>query len=205
MRDGTAFCDTLVGTDSHTTMVNGLGVLGWGVGGIEAEAVMLGRPLHLLVPEVVGMRLRGALQAGVTATDLVLTITRRLRDVGVVGKFVEFFGSGVDTLTLADRATVANMAPEYGATVGFFPVDDETLRYLRATGCPPGLVELVERYAGAQSLFRTREAPEPAYDALVDLDLGTVETSLAGPRRPHDRVPLGGVQASFRRRAARRS
>ena len=196
-RDGTVFCDTLVGTDSHTTMVNGLGVLGWGVGGIEAEAVMLGRPLHLLVPDVVGVRFRGSLPPGVTATDLVLTVTRRLRDVGVVGKFVEFFGTGVDTLTLADRATVANMAPEYGATVGFFPVDDETLRYLRATGRPPALVELVERYTRAQRLFRTPDAPPPAYDALVDLDLSTVQTSLAGPRRPHDRVSLDGVRASF--------
>jgi aconitate hydratase len=196
-RDGEAVPDTLVGTDSHTTMVNGLGVLGWGVGGIEAEAVMLGRPLYLPPPEVVGVRLHGRLPAGITATDLVLTVTRLLRDLGVVGKFVEFFGPGLEALPLADRATVANMAPEYGATVGFFPVDDETLRYLRATGRPPGLVELVERYTKAQGLFRTADTPEPAYDALLDLDLGSVQTSLAGPRRPHDRVPLGGVRASF--------
>jgi aconitate hydratase len=189
--------DSLVGTDSHTTMVNGLGVVGWGVGGIEAEAVMLGRPLYLLVPEVVGVRLDGQLRPGVTATDLVLTITALLRAHGVVGKFVEFCGPGVDRLTLADRATVANMAPEYGASMGFFPIDNETLGYLQATGRDPRHVDLVERYSKAQGLFRTQQAPLPAFAQLLDFDLASVETSLAGPRRPHDRLPLGKVQQSF--------
>ncbi len=197
VRDGQAFPDTLIGTDSHTTMVNALGVVGWGVGGIEAEAVMLGRPLYLLVPDVVGVRLDGELAPGVTATDLVLTITQLLRRHGVVGKFVEFFGPGVARLALADRATVANMAPEYGATVGFFPVDDEALRYLRLTGRDPRHVDLVERYLKAQGLFLTAQTPMPTFDAILALDLGTVETSLAGPRRPHDRVPLRDVRASL--------
>jgi aconitate hydratase len=189
--------DSLVGTDSHTTMINGLGVLGWGVGGIEAEAVMLGRPLFLLVPEVVGVRLHGQLRPGVTATDLVLTVTALLRKHGVVGKFVEFCGPGVDRLALADRATVANMAPEYGASLGFFPVDDETLSYLRATGRGPHHLDLVERYTRAQGLFRTSQAPLPNFASLLEFDLGSVETSLAGPRRPHDRLSLREVQPSF--------
>jgi homoaconitase/3-isopropylmalate dehydratase large subunit len=193
-----AFPDTLVGTDSHTTMINGLGVLGWGVGGIEAEAVLLGQPLYQLLPVVVGCRLTGQLPSGTTATDLVLTITQMLRKHGVVGKFVEFFGTGCADLGLADRATIANMAPEYGATAGLFPVDDETLRYLRATGREPARVDLVERYCKEQGLFRTAAAPEPTYSEVVGLDLGTVEPSLAGPRRPQDRAPLAGVKASFR-------
>jgi aconitate hydratase len=178
-------------------MVNGLGVLGWGVGGIEAEAAMLGQPVSMLVPEVVGVRLTGRLRAGATATDAVLTVTEALRKVGVVDKFVEFFGSGVGALALADRATLANMAPEYGATVGFFPVDERTLEYLRFTGRPAELVSLVEAYARAQGLFRDEKAPEPRYSAVVDLDLSAVEPSLAGPKRPQDRVPLGKARASF--------
>ncbi len=198
--DGTpiAFPDTLVGTDSHTTMINGLGVLGWGVGGIEAEAVMLGQPLYLLMPTVVGMRLTGKLKEGVTGTDLVLTVTQRLRAHGVVGKFVEFFGPGVSALPLAQRATIANMAPEYGATAGLFPVDDETLRYLRSTARPDRVVDLVERYTKAQGLFRTDAAPEPQYSELLELDLSTVEPSLAGPKRPQDRVPMRELKESFR-------
>jgi aconitate hydratase len=194
----TVYPDTLVGTDSHTTMVNCLGVLGWGVGGIEAEAVMLGCPLYLMVPEVVGVRLSGELRAGVTATDLVLTVTRVLRQHGVVGKFVEFCGPGVDRMPLADRATVANMAPEYGATVGFFPVDAEALSYLRLTGRDPKLVDLVERYTKEQGLFRGGRDPEPRFDDLLEVDLNTIETCLAGPRRPHDRVPLRDVRRSFK-------
>jgi aconitate hydratase len=193
-----AYPDTVVGTDSHTTMVNGMGVLGWGIGGIEAEVAMLGRPLFMLVPEVVGVRLSGALRPGSTATDLVLTVTRMLRDHGVVGKFVEFCGRGVDSLSLADRATVANMAPEYGATVGFFPVDGETLNYLRLTGRDPDLVDLVERYTLAQHLFRRHSDPEPRFDELVELDLDSIQTCLAGPRRPHDQVALRDVPGSFR-------
>jgi aconitate hydratase len=193
-----AFPDTLVGTDSHTTMINGLGVLGWGVGGIEAEAVLLGQPLYQLMPIVVGCRLTGKLPAGTTATDLVLTVTQVLRKHGVVGKFVEFFGEGCADLGLADRATLANMAPEYGATAGIFPVDDETLRYLRATGRESARVDLVERYCKEQGLFRVAGAPDATYSEVVSLDLGTVEPSLAGPRRPQDRAPLGGVKASFR-------
>ena len=183
-----AYPDTLVGTDSHTTMINGLGVLGWGVGGIEAEAVLLGQPTYLLTPEVIGVRLTGALPEGSTATDLVLTVTQMLRKRGVVGKFVEFTGSGLSFLTLADRATISNMSPEFGATATLFPVDDETLRYLRGTGRDAGLVDLVERYSKAQGLFRTDDAPEPQFDDLLELDLGTIEPSLAGPRRPQDRV-----------------
>ena len=199
-RDGetVAFPDTLVGTDSHTTMINGLGVLGWGVGGIEAEAVLLGQPLHLLTPEVVGLSLHGELPAGTTATDLVLTVTQLLRRHGVVGKFVEFSGTGLARLALADRGTLANMAPEYGATAGLFPVDGETLRFLRTTGRDPALVDLVERYCKEQGLFRTDQTPEPRFSATLDLYLATVEPSLAGPRRPQDRVRLSHVRQSFR-------
>jgi aconitate hydratase len=198
--NGTAIAmpDTLVGTDSHTTMINGLGVLGWGVGGIEAEAAMLNQPLPLLAPEVVGVRLTGALPEGVTATDLVLTITEMLRKHGVVGKFVEFTGSGLSSLALADRATIANMSPEYGATCGYFPVDAETLRYLAATGRDPALVSLVETYCRAQGLFREDTAPDPDFTELLTLDLSTVETSVSGPRRPQDRAPLSGVRRSLR-------
>ena len=192
-----AYPDTLVGTDSHTTMVNGLAVLGWGAGGIEAEAAMLGRPISMLVPEVVGVRLSGALPEGATATDLVLTITAMLRAEGVVGKFVEYCGPGLDSLPLADRATVANMAPEYGATCGFFPIDSETLRYLRFTGRDESLCALVEAYARAQGMWRSAETPEPDYSKTLDLDLATVEPSLAGPRRPQDRVSLDGARAGF--------
>jgi aconitate hydratase len=191
-----AFPDTLIGTDSHTTMVNGLGVLGWGVGGIEAEAVLLGEPVSMLVPQVVGFRLSGRLPEGATATDLVLAVTQILRTLGVVGKFVEYFGHGLVGLPLADRATIGNMSPEYGATCGFFPVDDETLRYLRLTGRSEEQVELVEAYCRAQSLFHDPEQ-EPEYSQVVDLDLGEVEPSLAGPRRPQDRVPLAEAKSSF--------
>jgi aconitate hydratase len=194
-----AFPDTLVGTDSHTTMINGLGVLGWGVGGIEAEAAILGQPLVILAPEVVGFRLVGRLPEGSTATDLVLTVTQMLRRFGVVGKFVEFFGPGLSTMSLPDRATTANMAPEYGATVGYFPVDEETLRYLRFTGREESLVELVEHYCKEQGLFRTDTTPDPEYNDVLELDLGTVETSLAGPKRPQDRIPLSEMKASFHR------
>jgi aconitate hydratase len=197
-----AFPDTLVGTDSHTTMINGLGVLGWGVGGIEAEAVMLGQPLYLTLPEVVGFRLTGDLRDGVTATDLVLTVTEILRKVGVVNRFVEFFGDSLKFLTLPDRATIANMSPEYGATAALFPIDDETLAYLRLTGRSAAQIELVETYARAQGMFRTEGAAEPLFDEIVDLDLSTVEASVAGPRRPQDRVPLDGVRDSFETFAA---
>jgi aconitate hydratase len=197
-RDGQAFPDTLVGTDSHTTMVNGLGVLGWGVGGIEAEAAMLGQPISMLIPQVVGFRLTGELPEGATATDLVLTVTQMLRERRVVGKFVEFFGSGLATLPLADRATIGNMSPEYGATCGIFPVDAETLRYLRFTGRPAEHVELVEAYCRAQGLFHEPDAPEPAFSDTLELDLATVEPSLAGPRRPQDRVALTDAAADFR-------
>ena len=193
-----AFPDTLVGTDSHTTMINGLGVLGWGVGGIEAEAVMLGQPLYQLSPEVVGLKFTGGMQPGTTATDLVLAVTELLRKHGVVGRFVEYCGTGLSNLTLADRATIANMAPEYGATAAFFPVDDETLRYLTLTGRPEEQVELVERYTKEQGLFRTDETPDPEFNELLELDLATIEPSLAGPRRPQDRVALPGVQKTFR-------
>jgi aconitate hydratase len=188
--------DTLVGTDSHTTMINSLGVLGWGVGGIEAEAAMLGQPVSMLIPEVVGFRLTGALREGVTATDLVLTVTQLLRQRGVVGKFVEFFGAGLAALPLADRATIANMAPEYGATCGFFPVDDETLRYLRLTGRDDGVVARVEAYCRAQGLWRD-DTVEPLFSDTLELDLATVEPSLAGPRRPQDRVALAQVKTAF--------
>jgi aconitase A len=193
-----AFPDTLVGTDSHTTMINGLGVLGWGVGGIEAEAVLLGQPLYLLTPEVIGVRLTGALPDGSTATDLVLTVTQMLRKRGVVAKFVEFCGPGLSQLPLADRATISNMSPEFGATSTLFPVDAETLRYLRDTGRSPELVELVERYTKAQGLFRTDETPDPQFDDLLELDLGTIEPSLAGPKRPQDRVPMNALGKTFR-------
>ena len=192
-----AFPDTLVGTDSHTTMINGLGVVGWGVGGIEAEAVMLGQPMYMLLPEVVGFKIAGALPEGATATDLVLTVTEMLRKYGVVGKFVEFFGAGLSRLSLADRATIGNMAPEYGATIGFFPVDNETLVYMRNTGRDDELVDLVEQYTKEQGLFRTDDSPEAIYTDVLTLDLSTVEPSVAGPRRPQDRVPLHSAKESF--------
>jgi aconitate hydratase len=193
-----ALPDTLVGTDSHTTMINGLGVLGWGVGGIEAEAVMLGQPLYMLAPEVVGFEMTGELPPGVTATDLVLTVTQMLRKEGVVNKFVEYFGPGVGHMKLADRAVVANMSPEYGATVGFFPVDEQTLAYLRETGRTAAEVDLVERYCKEQHLFRRDDAPRPQFTKTIALDLGTVEPSLAGPKRPQDRVSLANVKTAFR-------
>ncbi|HET6550953.1 MAG TPA: aconitate hydratase AcnA, partial [Solirubrobacter sp.] len=197
-RDGQAFPDTLVGTDSHTTMVNGLGVLGWGVGGIEAEAAMLGQPVSMLIPEVVGFRLTGELPEGATATDLVLTVTQMLRQRRVVSKFVEFYGPGLANLPLADRATIGNMSPEYGATCGIFPVDAETLRYLEFTGRPAEQVELVEAYCRAQGMFHEPGAPEPAFSDTLELDLATVEPSLAGPRRPQDRVALSDAASDFR-------
>jgi aconitate hydratase len=193
-----AYPDSLVGTDSHTTMVNGLGVLGWGVGGIEAEAAMLGQPVSMLIPEVVGFKLHGRLPAGATATDLVLTATQMLRQKKVVGKFVEFYGTGLTGLPLADRATIANMAPEYGATMGFFPVDEETLKYLRLTGRPEAHVRLVEAYTKEQGLFRTDATPDPVFSDTLELDLGTVEPSLAGPKRPQDRVPLRAAKQMYR-------
>ena len=192
-----AYPDTLVGTDSHTTMVNGLGVLGWGVGGIEAEAAMLGQPVSMLIPEVVGFRLSGALKEGITATDLVLTVTQMLRARGVVGRFVEFYGPGLDAMTLADRATIANMAPEYGATCGFFPVDERTLDYLRLTGRDDERIELVREYSRAQGLWRDADTPEPLFTDTLELDLSSVEPSLAGPKRPQDRVLLSDVDDQF--------
>ncbi len=189
--------DTLVGTDSHTTMINGLGVLGWGVGGIEAEAVMLGQPIYMLLPEVVGFELTGELPAGTTATDLVLTVTEALRNQGVVGKFVEFYGSGVSQLRLADRATISNMAPEYGATMGFFPVDGETLRYLHTTGRTDAEIDLVERYTKEQGMFRTDDAAVPQYSQTLSLDMGTVQSCLAGPKRPQDRILLSDMKEQF--------
>jgi len=195
--EGKAYPDTLVGTDSHTTMINGLGVLGWGVGGIEAEAAMLGQPVSMLIPQVVGFRLTGRLAEGATATDLVLTVTEQLRKKGVVGKFVEFYGPGIATLPLADRATIGNMAPEYGATVGIFPVDQETLRYLEFTGRPAEQVRLVEAYMKEQGLFHGPDTPEPVYSDTLELNLATVEPSLAGPRRPQDRVALRDVGRNF--------
>ncbi|MFN7952971.1 MAG: aconitate hydratase AcnA [bacterium] len=195
--DHLAFPDTVVGTDSHTTMINGLGVLGWGVGGIEAEAAMLGQPVSMLIPDVVGVRLHGGLPEGTTATDLVLRVTEMLRKHGVVGKFVEFFGPGLAELPLADRATIANMAPEYGATCGIFPVDEETIRYLEFSGRDPADVRLVEAYMKAQGLYRTKDSPAPEYTDVLDLDLASIEPSLAGPRRPQDRVPLVAVPKSF--------
>jgi len=196
--EAVAYPDSLVGTDSHTTMINGLGVLGWGVGGIEAEAAMLGQPVSMLIPEVVGFKLHGKLPPGATATDLVLTVTEMLRKKKVVGKFVEFYGTGLSSLPLADRATIANMAPEYGATMGFFPADEETLKYLRLSGRPDHHVALVEAYTKTQGLFRTDDTPDPAFTDTIELDLGTVEPSLAGPKRPQDRVPLSKSKAMYR-------
>ncbi len=196
--DTIAYPDSLVGTDSHTTMINGLGVVGWGVGGIEAEAAMLGQPLSMLIPEVVGFKLHGQLPTGATATDLVLTVTQILRQKKVVGKFVEFYGAGLSALSLADRATIANMAPEYGATMGFFPIDDETLKYLTLTGRDQQHVALVEAYAKAQGIFRTDDTPDPEFSETVSLDLSTIEPSLAGPKRPQDRVPLSAAKVMFR-------
>ena len=195
--EAVAFPDTLVGTDSHTTMINGVGVVGWGVGGIEAEAVMLGQPYFMQLPEVVGMKLSGELPDGTTATDLVLFVTQMLRNFGVVGRFVEFFGPGLSTLGLADRATIANMSPEYGATIGFFPVDGETLAYLARTARAPDVIDRVERYCKEQRLFHLHETPDPEYSAVLELDMATVEPSLSGPRRPQDRVPLSELKASF--------
>ncbi len=197
-RDGQAFPDTLVGTDSHTTMINGLGVLGWGVGGIEAEAAMLGQPVSMLIPQVIGFRLEGELPEGSTATDLVLTVTQMLRERGVVGSFVEFFGPGLQNLPLADRATIGNMAPEYGATCGIFPVDAETLRYLEFSGRPPERVELVEAYCREQGLFHDADSEEATYSDTLELDLGDVVPSLAGPKRPQDRVALANAAEDFR-------
>jgi aconitate hydratase len=202
VKDGVAMPDTLVGTDSHTTMINGLGVLGWGVGGIEAEAVTLGQPYYMLVPEVIGFKLTGALREGVTATDLVLTVTQMLRAHGVVGKFVEFYGEGLSKLSLPDRATIANMAPEYGATCSFFPVDAETTKYLLGTGRDEELAELVEAYCKGQGLWRTDETPDPRFSETLELDMDTVESSLAGPRRPQDRLALADVKPAFRQALA---
>ena len=196
-RDGVAFPDSLVGADSHTTMINGLGVVGWGVGGIEGEAVMLGQPIYMLTPEVVGFKLDGQLPEGTTATDLTLTVVQMLRGKGVVDKFVEFYGTGLTGIGLADRATIANMAPEYGATMGFFPVDDETLRYLARTGRTAEEVDVVERYTKEQGLFRTDDTPEPRFTDTLALDLSTVEPSLAGPKRPQDRIALGQMKGAF--------
>ena len=196
--DGAAYPDSLVGTDSHTTMINGLGVLGWGVGGIEAEAAMLGQPVSMLIPQVVGVKLSGRLPEGATGTDLVLRVVELLRERNVVGKFVEYFGVGLSELPLAARATVANMCPEYGATVGFFPVDEETLAYMRFTGRDEAQVELVERYCREQRLFRTDETPDPEYSEVLEVDLGSIEPSLAGPKRPQDRIPLSAVVESSR-------
>ncbi|MCB8967116.1 MAG: aconitate hydratase AcnA [Ardenticatenaceae bacterium] len=193
-----AFPDSLVGTDSHTTMINGLGVVAWGVGGIEAEAVMLGQPIYMLTPDVIGVKLTGSLREGATATDLVLVVTEMLRKQGVVGKFVEFFGPGLSNITLADRATIANMCPEYGATVGYFPVDAETINYMRSTGRPEELLHLVEAYTKAQGLFRTDDMPDPLYTEVLTLDLGTVEPSLAGPKRPQDRITLADMKQQYR-------
>jgi aconitate hydratase len=192
-----AFPDTLVGTDSHTTMINGLGVVGWGVGGIEAEAVMLGQPMDMLLPDVIGFKVYGKLQDGVTATDLVLTVTQMLRKKGVVDKFVEFYGEGLESMSLTDRATIANMAPEYGATIGYFPVDEETLRYMRLTGRSEETVALTEAYCRAQGLFRDALSPEPEFTDTLELDLGSVVPSLAGPKRPQDRVPMSELKETF--------
>ncbi len=201
--EGVAFLDTLVGTDSHTTMINGVGVLGWGVGGIEAEAAMLGQPSSMLIPAVVGLRLTGATREGVTATDVVLTITQLLRQHGVVGKFVEAYGPGVGALSLETRATIGNMSPEYGATCTIFPIDQVTLDYLAFTGRPQAQLELVEAYAKAQGIWHHEGAVEPVYSEYVELDLATVEPSLAGPKRPQDRVSLTGVRGAFRDALAR--
>ncbi|MCJ7433570.1 MAG: aconitate hydratase AcnA, partial [Anaerolineales bacterium] len=194
-----AFPDTLVGTDSHTTMINGIGVVGWGVGGIEAEAVMLGQPMDMLLPDVIGFKLSGKLKDGVTATDLVLTVTQMLRKKGVVDKFVEFFGPGLASMTLTDRATIANMAPEYGATMGYFPVDAETIRYMKLTGRHAEVVDLTEAYMRAQGLFRDASTPDPEFTDTLELDLGSVVPSLAGPKRPQDRVPMSELKETFRK------
>ena len=201
--DGTtiAYPDTLVGTDSHTTMVNGLAVLGWGVGGIEAEAAMLGQPISMLLPDVVGFKLSGRLREGATATDLVLTVTQMLRAHGVVGKFVEFFGPGLDDLGLADRATIANMAPEYGATCGFFPIDGETINYLNGSAREPERIALVEAYAKAQGMWREPGTPDPVFTDILELDLDQVEPSIAGPKRPQDKIALSDAKPSFAERA----
>lgn len=196
-KDGVVYPDSLVGTDSHTTMINGIGVLGWGVGGIEAEAVMLGQPIYMLIPQVVGFKLHGKLKEGSTATDLVLRVVEMLRERGVVGKFVEFYGAGLSNLTLPDRATIANMAPEYGATCGFFPVDSEVLNYLERTGRPAELIELVEEYYKAQGMYRTDDSPDPVYTDTLELDLSTVEPALSGPKRPQDRVALSNMQPAW--------
>ena len=199
-RDGAHFAypDTVVGTDSHTTMINGLGVVGWGVGGIEAEAALLGQPIIMLIPEVIGFKLHGKLPEGATATDLVLTVVQMLRKKGVVEKFVEFFGSGLSSLSLADRATIGNMGPEYGATIGYFPIDDETLRYLELTGRDPEQIKLVEAYANEQGIFRTDSSPDPIFTDTLELDLATVVPSLSGPRRPQDRIPLTESKKAFK-------
>ena len=196
-RDGVAYPDTLVGTDSHTTMINGLGVLGWGVGGIEAEAAMLGQPVSMLIPKVVGFKLTGELPVGTTATDMVLTVTEMLRVHGVVGKFVEFYGDGVASVPLANRATIGNMSPEYGSTAAIFPIDDETLAYLRLTGRPADQVALVEAYAKEQGLWHTPDA-QPVFSETLELDLSTIVPSIAGPKRPQDRVPLSNAKPMFR-------
>ena len=198
-RNGTAYPDTVVGTDSHTTMVNGLGVLGWGVGGIEAEAAMLGQPVTMLIPQVIGFRLTGRLPAGTTATDLVLTVTEMLRKKGVVDKFVEFFGDGLAGLPLADRATIANMAPEFGSSCGIFPIDGETIRYLELSGRPAQEIALITAYAKAQGMWRTDGQADPLFTDVVSLDLGDVEPSLAGPRRPQDRIALRNLAAAYRK------
>src|SRR3954471_7568086 len=195
--DGTLYPDTLVGTDSHTTMINGLGGLGWGVGGIEAEAAMLGQPMSMLVPQVVGFRLEGELQEGATATDLVLTVTHMLREHGVVGKFVEFYGPGVPNLPLADRATIGNMSPEFGSTCAIFPIDAETLRYLEFSGRSKERIELIEAYAREQGLWHDEDSEEPTYSEVLELDLGDVVPSLAGPKRPQDRVSLSDAKSEF--------
>src|SRR5687768_4777325 len=199
-KDGAHFAypDTVVGTDSHTTMINGLGVVGWGVGGIEAEAALLGQPIIMLIPEVIGFKLHGKLPEGATATDLVLTVVQMLRKKGVVEKFVEFYGSGLSSLSLADRATIGNMGPEYGATIGYFPIDDETLRYLELTGRDRHLINLVESYAKEQGMFRTDSSPDPMFTDSLELDLATVVPSLSGPRRPQDRIPLTESKKAFK-------
>lgn len=200
-RDGLLYNDSVVGTDSHTTMINGLGVVGWGVGGIEAESVMLGQTISMVLPEVIGFRLTGQLPKHTTATDLVLTCVEILRKRGVVGKFVEFYGPGVKSLTLADRATIANMAPEYGATMGYFPIDHQTIDYLRQTGRPTGQVDVIEQYLKEQGLYVKHDGsqPDPVYSGdIINLDLGSIEPSLSGPKRPHDRVSMSQLQTDFR-------
>jgi len=196
-KDGVAYPDSLVGTDSHTTMINGIGVLGWGVGGIEAEAAMLGQPINLLVPNVVGFRLHGKLPEGATATDLVLTITRMLRDHGVVAKFVEFYGDGLDSLPLADRATISNMSPEFGSTCAIFPIDSQTLDYVRFSGRSEESAQLIEAYAKAQGLFRADSSPAPVFTTSLSLDLSSVEPTISGPKRPQDKVLLSGAAAAW--------